>query len=330
MSEPTPTSPGRSALRWLGRLLALVILGYLVFRVAEDREKLADGGLRLAPGWLAAALAVYLGNQLASSAIWAWMIGRFGPAPRLRDAVGVCGRAWLGRYLPGKLWVVGGKVVLGAKLGIPTRTLAVVSITELALIILVVTTMGSGCLLAVSAMGVPALPGLPLAAALLCGIVAIAPPVFRRLLNLVARVTRRRPLEADEVLSVRSLLGTAARMLTLSLVGAFFWYCLLRALLTPEQVTTELVLLTIGGGSVASIAGMIAVFAPAGIGVRDGTQAAFLTLLLPDPVAIAVVLAARLAVVAGDVAYFGLSVAATRRRGGPSAPPPPPPGEART
>lgn len=330
MNEPPEKSPGRSVLRWLGRLLALAILLYLVHLVARDREKLAESGLRVAPLWLVTALVVYLVNQVASSAIWAWMIGRFGPAPRFIDAIGVCGRAWLGRYLPGKLWVVGGKVVLGARLGIPTRTLAVVSVTELALIILVVTTMGSGCLLAVSAMGVPAIPLLPLAAALLCGIVAIAPPIFRRLLNLVARVTKRRPLEAHEVLSVKALLSTAARMLGLSLVGTFFWFCLLRTLLPAEEVTLQLVLLTIGAGSVASIAGMIAVFAPAGIGVRDGTQAAFLTLLLPDPVAIAIVLAARLAVVAGDVAYFGLSVLATRRRGRPPAPPPPPRDEART
>ena len=122
----------------------------------------------------------------------------------------------------------------------------------------------------------------------------------------------------------------AKALLGLSLVGTFFWFCLLRTLLPAEEVTLQLVLLTIGAGSVASIAGMIAVFAPAGIGVRDGTQAAFLTLLLPDPVAIAIVLAARLAVVAGDVAYFGLSVLATRRRGRPPAPPPPSRDEERT
>ena len=46
-----------------------------------------EGGLRLAPGWLLAALVVYALNQVASSAIWVWML-----------ALVMAGRFWQGRW----------------------------------------------------------------------------------------------------------------------------------------------------------------------------------------------------------------------------------------
>lgn len=301
--------------------MALAILGYLVLRLARGWEELGERGTRIRPLWLAAAQTVYIVNQLLAVTIWSWMVGRFGRRPSYRDSVAVCGRAWIGRYLPGKLWVVGGKVVLGARLGIPKRILGVVSLTELALILLVCGTFGTGFLLAASLMGVPELPIVPVALALLAGFIAITPPVFRRVLNAIARVMRRRPLEPDEVLSGRSLFGASLRWFAMAAFGSTIWVCYLAALLPPESITPELMCLAIGAGPIGAILGMVAIFAPAGIGVREGTQATLLSILIPAEEAIALALLARMVNIVGDVCFFLLASLLGRRDGPPAEAP---------
>jgi hypothetical protein len=311
-SSQAPTPRGRSLLRGAGRLVAAGILAYLVLRLARGWDELAARGTRIRLPWLAAAQGIYIVNQLIGVSIWSWMVGRFVRTPPYRDAVAVCGRAWIGRYLPGKLWVVGGKVILGARLGIPKRVLGVVSLTELALILLVCGTFGAGFLLAASLMGVPELPVVPAALALLIGFLAITPPVFRRVLNVVARLTRRRPLAPDEVLSVGALIGASLRWFGMAAFGSTIWVLYLLALLPPERLTPELVCLAIGAGPIGAILGMIAVFAPAGVGVREGVQVTLLSILVPVEEAIALALLARMVNIVGDVVFFGIAQAAGR------------------
>jgi uncharacterized membrane protein YbhN (UPF0104 family) len=310
------TPPGElrrwTILRNFGRIVAAALLVWLVMQLKAGWGELRARGVVVDFLWLALAVPVYVAVLILHAANWRWMLGRFGAQPTYREAVGVCGRSWLGRYLPGKLWVVGGKVLLGSRLGISRRTLAVVSLTELALLILVGGILGAVCLLIASFMGVPDLPGWPVAIVLLGGVVAILPPVFRRVLNFVARATGRRPVEPSEVPSVGSLLAIALRTLSIALFGSVLWFFYLHALLPGERVTPEVVILAIGCGPIGAIVGMVALFAPGGIGVREATQAGLLSAVLPAEEAIALALMARLVSVAGDAVFIGLGWLAGR------------------
>ncbi len=310
---PRSESRWRAALRLFGRIAAAALLVWLVTRLLSGWDDLKSRGVRVEFAWLILAVVVYVSVLMLHAANWRWLLGQFGRSPTYREAGGVCGRSWLGRYLPGKLWVVGGKVWLGNRLGFPKRTLAVVSLTELALLILVGGTFGAVCLLIASILGFPALPAWPVVIVLLGGFVAISPPVFRRILNLAAKITGQRPLEALEMPSVDMLLGAALRILLIAMLNSLGWLFYLNALLPSGEVTPEIVILAMGSGPIGAIVGMLAVFAPGGIGVREATQAGLLSVALPPEVAIALALTARLVGIVGDAVFIGLGWLVSRR-----------------
>jgi hypothetical protein len=306
--------------RWVGRGLVLLILAFLGHRLISGWGELAAAGVRVAVGYLAGGVLVYFGNRLLSVEIWRWLLVKAGEQrPRFTDALDVCARSWMGRYLPGKIWVVGGKVWLGQRIGLAPRILAVVSFTELCLWIVCCATAGALFLLGASRLGHPAIPLLPVAAAVAVGALCMAPPVFRRFLNLAARLLRRRPLAPSEVLGSGTLLGAFLRNLGILSISSAGWFLMLAALLPTERISTGLWLLAAGGSAVSGILGMLAFFAPGGLGVREGSLAAILATALPWEAAIAVALLARLRVVLGDGLFLlgsALWSARDRRRRG--------------
>jgi uncharacterized membrane protein YbhN (UPF0104 family) len=62
-----------------------------------------------------------------------------------------------------------------------------------------------------------------------------------------------------------------------------------------------------GAGSLAGAASMLAIFAPSGLGVREGIQLVLFSLIMPKELALAVTIITRLWIVAIDFAFFALS-----------------------
>ncbi len=62
-----------------------------------------------------------------------------------------------------------------------------------------------------------------------------------------------------------------------------------------------------GAASLAGAASMLAIFAPSGIGVREGIQLVLFSLIMPKELALAVTIITRLWSVGMDFVFFGLS-----------------------
>lgn len=69
---------------------------------------------------------------------WYFLIKQFSKKPiKITDVYGIYGQSWLGRYIPGKVgWVVG-RVVYGKKLGISKKMLTFTSIFEIIITLLI-------------------------------------------------------------------------------------------------------------------------------------------------------------------------------------------------
>jgi len=80
-----------------------------------------------------------------------------------------------------------------------------------------------------------------------------------------------------------------------------------------------------GGFSLATVIGIVAVFAPAGLGVREGVLAGFLTSVVASPVAATLVILVRLVTVATDLAFLALVEGFGLFAGGAPGEPLPPP-----
>jgi glycosyltransferase 2 family protein len=268
----------RRIIRVLQWLLGLAIVGLAVRSLVRNWDELRAQPLQWSvdPGWiLLSAVIVWLMYALLIAA-WRRMLTAWGRGLDLWAAARIWTVSSLGKYLPGKVWAVAGMAVMAQRAGIgagPATGSAV---------ILQVLAIGTGAAV-VALTGWETLRGAyPGAATGLAGLLAASIGGIGLLLwpALVNRVLR---LAAPNAGAVRLPVGAVAFGLVANAVawmgyGAALW--LLARGLLPE---VELGLLPATAVFTASyLAGFLALFAPGGIGVREGV----FILMLQGPIGI--------------------------------------------
>lgn len=261
-------------LRRLGAFAVYAVLAFFVYRTLRDL--LGDGvpaGLRLTPALLgmswAALLAYYLafvlGLRLTMSALGADM-----GSPR---TFALSFASNLGKYVPGGIWPVVGRLALARRVGLPRRVAAVGMVLENAL------SVAGGMLvflasLALGAADAGEVPWAYVAPAALV-FVGLYPAVFRRVLALAFRLAR---VEGEP-----PALGFGVTVaLTLYYAGTWLIAGLaFRLFVASLYADAPGGLLAYSGiYAAAVVAGLVVLFAPGGIGVREAVLIALLTPLV--------------------------------------------------
>jgi len=253
-------------------LVTWFILDRLGVSMADVRE-LGPQWWRPDPLWLAVASLVLFGAYVLSGLLWVFMTRELGASDLgLYAGLGVYLLANLGRYVPGKVWQVLGLAYLAGREGVdpPIATSAAVLGQALSL--------GGACLVGSLAL-LNAPPGLRGYAPWVIGAVGLGVllTLSRRLmssaLDLWARLLKRgaAPTAPGRTFGVRWALAYALNWL---LYGAAF-VLFVRAFEGGGEF------LPLASGFVAAyLLGYLALFAPAGIGVREGFLVAILSPLL--------------------------------------------------
>lgn len=280
-----------ATLTFLG--LSLVFVGLLLrgqwhsLATVTESARAFDWAFR--PWWIAGAIALGVGNLFLMALVWTGLFRRTGGTAGRVEAV----RAWVftnfGRYIPGKVWQLGGLAVYMKGRG-DSGAAALVSAVAFQVIALV-----TGTAIAVAAIGVGWagleggwLPGLTaLALILLAG---LHPGV----LGWVARRVGSWLGETDVsvVLGVTDIArATAGMLLAWLLYGAGF-LMLVRGVGVPSELA-QLPVLT-GVFAASYIVGYLVLVAPGGLVVREGAM----TALLAETGGLAVGIAAPVAIIA--------------------------------
>jgi len=216
----------------------------------------------------AASLALLIGYGV-SAALWGRIVADLG-GPRLRapDAVRVFMVANLGRYVPGKVWQIAGLAALARGRGVPAATATAAAVLGQGIALVAATLVGAGALARTPGRAGPWAVGF-LAAMIVAVAVGLAPPVFRAAVGLWFRLAHARPPEA---LSSRAAVRwLAAYVLNWMLYATSFW-------LLVRSFGLDAPLVPVAGAFAAAyVLGYIMVFAPAGLGVREGFMVALLT-----------------------------------------------------
>lgn len=308
----------RGAVVWgLQGLLAAAVVGFLGRTLARHwREfRSMELPLHLDPAWIGLAAAVVLLTYAVLVAAWNLVIAGWGQRLDYRRAVRIWTISNLGRYLPGKIWSVAGLALLAQREGVAGWAAVGAAVAMQAI------AMGSGvAVVAASAPG--ALSPLSLTAAAVVAAVTIASLVSPAVVSLIAKLSGResiRPLPAGAV-------AAAGAAMTAGWIGygVAFW-ALARGILGP----TDLAVGTAAGTFAAGyLIGLLALFAPGGLGVREAVLVALLTPAVGSGGAIVLSLGSRvlLTVTEGAAALVGLAAggpgAGTGGRSGRSGSPP--------
>jgi hypothetical protein len=261
-------------------LVAAIVWRTIVANWSEFRSLRVS--LAPSPAWIAlSVLTVFLTYALQIQS-WRRLLAGWGQ----RLGYGRAARIWLvvnlGRYIPGKIWSVAGLVVLAQRAGVESWAAGTSAFAMQAL--------GLGTAVAVVAVATPAAESpLRLAAAALAAAAPMAVLVWDRAARGIARAaglgSQFRPLPLTAVMTSASL--SLASWVT---YGVAFWL-LARGLGLPGSLAVPT---AAGVFALGYIVGLLALFAPGGVGVREIVFIGLLSPALGSGGAVALSLGSRL------------------------------------
>jgi len=242
--------------RIAGQLLLLVGFVFVLFRLHSlwHDAHIRFGDINWLP-FLAAGLIAILA-VVATAWIWLLVVRRLGARPRPRW-VGIFFEAQLAKYIPGSVWHYAGRAALVGGEGLPLRVTTFSVSIELAASVLAALVVGG------LVVGVWGLVCTAVIAAVLLAVASQLP---------VPSALRKRTADAPN-----SVVGTVALVALLYVavtfaLGAAFWLTA-RALLPTKS---DQLGFYAGAFALAWVIGLVAVFAPVGLGVREAILVALL------------------------------------------------------
>lgn len=292
MTEKTAPSALVRAGKLSFQLLLTGLLTWFILRaVSFNLDELGAydlSSLDIRWGLLALSSLILLLAYLYSASLWGLMVREIsGYEVGFMPALRVFFTANLGRYLPGKLWQIAGLAYLARGEGVPAASATGAAVLGQAFSLAGATLVGAGVLLK-SGRG-PDLGGGWTAALVITLLVVVTfPSILKALLALWFRMARQKVpggFRPDPAFGVRwmGLYG-----LGWILQGLAFWVLV-------RSLSADLALLEgLPAFPAAYVAGYLALFAPAGVGIRESLLVVFLGPELGRPEAAVVALIARL------------------------------------
>jgi hypothetical protein len=291
------------------RALVAAFYGVLVALLAYYLRGTDWGGIAaLQPNfaYLVAAVPLSLATRLAQPIAWSMLIRGYGErVPPYGDVALVYAKSSLGRYVPGKLAWVGAKVLFGQRLGIGARTLALASFVEAGLQTVTALALACALLMAAGEFGQinSGVRGFAVATLVLCS-AALVPAVFNAAVARMLAILGR-DIGANSQVTAAAVLQVVGLYVAVHLLGAAPLYLLLKALNPGLEVGT--IPYVTASFLLAGSLGTLAVFAPSGIGVREGLLLLLLGTVLPKEVTVVGVMFLRVWSIGMDLLFLGLA-----------------------
>jgi glycosyltransferase 2 family protein len=239
--------------------------------------------------------------------VWRELLADLGSRLSIPEAWRIYFIGGLSKYVPGSIWPMLAQAELGADRGIPRSRSALSVVLSYS----VMTCLG----LVVGAITLPFAHAGAVAQyfwillLIPVGVAALSPPVLNRLLRLVLRVARQ-PRGLASV-SYQGLARTIGWATGAWLANGLMIYVLVRHLSGARQGT---LLVSIAAYGLSWSIGFLAVFAPAGAGVREAVMVAVLHTQTTTAIALTVALVSRALSVLGDAVTGAAASALVGRR----------------
>lgn len=270
----------RRLLNGLGSGVALIGIGFVVFKLAQYRDQI-DLARLSAHDWLALLLLAVAGGASGVLLGYAWraLLHYHGVALSGANAVRIYGISQIAKYVPSNVVHLLGRQALATAAGLPNWPVAKSTLWEL------------GCLPVAAALCAPL--ALPLLAR------GIAPGASALAFALVALLG---------IGAARKIAGPAVgraiacQLGYLLIAGAQFAVVLM--LLVPDAQLASMALAVCGAYVIAWVAGFLTPGAPAGVGVREFVLYLLLAQFVGQPDLLAAVVLARMISVCGDVLFY--------------------------
>lgn len=279
---------------------AVVVIACIAWTVVANWASFSASVSQMDPLWIVASGAAGFTGVALSMLAWRAIVIAFGHRISVRDAGYVVFVSQIGKYIPGGVWPIVAGSQLGRRAGLPTATTVVTLTAQLGVSLVTGSTLAVGALF-----GFPALREYAwvLVVLVVIGVVALLPPVMRRVLGWMFTVMKRRD-ELPELRTLPLLSAVGWSLASWAAFGLHLW-CIVSALGTVDVAA---ILPAICGYALAWVVGFLAVIAPAGAGVREAILALVLANTVTASSILGIVLVSRFVLIVVDVAVCGYAV----------------------
>ena len=287
----------RTGVAWL---LVLAVLGFFAKTLIDNWQNL-DGVEMQIDVWGVLSLVSFVLAVVVSGALWGKLLNSLssGAVVSIKDAIRIHCASWLLKYIPGQAGSYLNKLAWGQKNGFTKKVITTSFIYENVLMVLAagilslpIATMMSDRLPSNLASFLPYLLVVLVASMLL-------PSVFRALLNTMMRLARRDRFASGDFLSGVSIFNFQIQYLLPRLLNGIGFVLLAVSILPMIEPS-----MYVGLGAsyiVAGVIGMLAIFVPGGLGVRESVIVVLASAYLPIEQAIVLSLVARLYSTLADI-----------------------------
>ncbi len=292
---------------WAAQLILAVLVGWSVWRsVAGNLAKFTslEVPLEFRFQWIALAALLVWGTYFLLIIAWRMVLGGWHQHLPLRSAARIWCVSNLGRYLPGKVWSVAGLAVLARREGVQGWAPAAAALAMQAL------SVGTGAGVAIAFLPQADSPVL-LVAAIAIAVVSVAALTLKPMVRVLARVASGR-IQLQSLPAGAVLAAAAATLAAWLMYGLAFRFLAL-GLLPNDAPSLPLAMGSFAG---AYVIGLFAIFAPGGIGIREGMLLVFLTPSIGGGAALALSVGSRLLLTFTEVTAALVTVPLARKRGG--------------
>lgn len=283
-------------------LLFYTTLALFILKILSNSDITKLTELEYDPFSLGLAVVFALSFRFLGVFIWQFILKTIllDDLPRFTVLAQVYSKAWMGRYIPGKIAWIAGKIIFGTRYGISADRLATGSVLEV--LLQIITTLFVSLVLMVidPRISLPGSQTFSIVFLLVLLALILHPPIFSQIRLLAYRLMRRKP-ESDIQITPRLMINSGLMYGIGSLISGFSYFLLIDSFYTLSQ---EDILFIIAVVNLAGVAGIVALFAPAGLGVREGVLLLFLPMIAPTEIALFAIVMARLFSIVMDTLFF--------------------------
>jgi uncharacterized membrane protein YbhN (UPF0104 family) len=283
--------------RILTVIVVAVIFYFLIVNLIQNWQRIPFGSLRLNAANLAISFVFLFVNFGIFVQGWRALIDRLGYKISFGNALWIISSSQIAKYVPGGIWFAVGRVFLGRSEKIKEEVVAFSVVVETGLTFLAGILL---VLLSVSTIGHEAIGNLLfIVPAFFLFLIALYPPFLNRLMNTALRIIKRPAINLNIPYSTILLLSVYFLGLWIAQVIGF--YFLINSIYPlPISKIFDLTAVYI----LSWMTGFVVIFAPGGLGVREGMMTLLLSSILPAPLAIAVSFIARVWITLFEVVVF--------------------------
>ncbi len=281
----------------LSLLIVIIIFLFLTKNLVVNWSKIPFDDLHFNMWFLIISLFALLVHFLSYSKSWQKIMCMLGSSISFTQSSWMISTTQIAKYLPGRIWYMIGRVYVGKKEKMSSKNLAVSMILETCLLIISSSII---FLFSVIVVGSYGLASLSICLILLViAIVILNPHILSRVVNFLLKILKKPNIKIT--ISYSQILKLSIYFFGLWIAQIIGFYFLINAIY-PMPISK---IFTLSAAYTLSwMTGFVVIFAPGGLGVREGMMTLLLSSILPTPLAIAISFISRVWITLFEIVIF--------------------------